>query len=79
MRICAFAGIAALSAGVGCVLGGPGEPGCSEDAECGDGYACRAGACFRESTGGAFVPPDAGDAGDVDDAGDMDASDGDAG
>ena len=61
MRIGAFAGIAAISAVVGCVLGGPDDPGCGEDAECGEGFACRAGACFRESTG-EVVAPDAGDA-----------------
>jgi len=68
MQICAFFGIAAASAAAGCVLGGPEDPGCSEDAECGEGFACRAGACFRESTGGAFVGVDAGDAGDASDA-----------
>ncbi len=50
----------------GCVLGAPEEGGCSEDAECGEGFSCRAGACFRETTGGAFVPPDAGDDADSD-------------
>lgn len=72
--------LAALSAVVGCVLGGPEEPGCTEDAECGAGFSCRAGACFREESRGGAVPSDAGDAStkdaDVDDGGDMnDASD----
>lgn len=49
-----------LAAFAGCVLGGSEEPGCSEDAECEEGFSCRAGACFKETTGGAFVPPDAG-------------------
>jgi hypothetical protein len=44
-----------------CVLGAPEDPGCSEDAECGGGYSCRAGACFRETSGATFVPVDAGD------------------
>lgn len=42
----------------GCVLGGPEAPGCAEDAECGEGYSCRAGACFMER--GAIAPADAG-------------------
>ncbi len=75
MRKGGLAWIAALSAGAGCVLGSPGEPGCTEDAECGEGFACRAGACFRENSGGALVPADAGD--DLLDGGDDggDASD----
>jgi Cys-rich repeat protein len=56
-------GLAALA---GCVLGEPVDPGCTEDAECGEGYVCRAGACFEEIPGGAFVPPDAGADADAD-------------
>ncbi|MEZ4301512.1 MAG: hypothetical protein R3B70_41645 [Polyangiaceae bacterium] len=43
-------GIAAVGAclAIGCVLGSPEEPGCAEDAECDDGFVCRAGACVRE-------------------------------
>jgi hypothetical protein len=44
----------------GCVLGSPEEPGCGEDAECDEGFSCRAGACFKEPAGGGFVPVDAG-------------------
>lgn len=55
--------IAALA---GCVLGEPEEPGCSEDAECGEGFSCRAGACFEETPGSAFVPSDAGADGALD-------------
>lgn len=62
-QIGAWTGLFAISVVVGCVLGDPGEPGCVEDADCGDGFACRAGACLRESTGGAFVPTDAGGTG----------------
>lgn len=49
-------GVAALA---GCVLGSPEPPGCAEDAECDDGFVCRAGACLEELTG-APVPQDAG-------------------
>jgi Cys-rich repeat protein len=66
--------VAWIAVVVGCVLGGPGKPGCSEDGDCAAGFVCRAGACFHESSGGAFVPADAGDAGDAGDA----ADDGDA-
>lgn len=61
MRFGGLVWIAALSAGAGCVLGSPGDPGCAEDAECGEGFSCRAGACFRENDGGAPAPADGGD------------------
>jgi hypothetical protein len=32
---------------VGCALGPAQDPGCLHDAECGDGYTCRNGACFE--------------------------------
>lgn len=71
MRRFIVLGLAAwIAALVGCVLGEAEEPGCVEDAECGEGYACRAGACFRELSGSPFVPADAGaDAADDGDAG----------
>jgi hypothetical protein len=54
-----------------CALGVEEEPGCRSDEACGEGYLCRAGACFRVTTG--LTPPqdssDAGDAGDADAAG----------
>lgn len=50
----------AVGAAAGCVLGEPEDPGCSEDAECDEGYFCRAGACFRETSGGGPAPKDAG-------------------
>lgn len=43
-----------------CVLGEPEDPGCVEDAECDEGYSCRAGACLEEVPGGPFVPADGG-------------------
>lgn len=49
----------------GCVLGGTEEPGCVEDAECGEGSSCRAGACFKEK-GGVVAPVDAGADADAD-------------
>jgi hypothetical protein len=35
---------------IGCALGPEDEPGCHEDAECGQGFACVAGACFRATS-----------------------------
>ncbi|MFO0593550.1 MAG: hypothetical protein U0441_38775 [Polyangiaceae bacterium] len=55
---------------------GPGEPGCDEDAECGEGFSCRAGTCFREESRGGGIITDAG--GSTSDAGAMDGG-GDAG
>jgi hypothetical protein len=58
------------SASGACALGGDEEPGCRDDAECGGDFVCRAGACFRVTTG--LLPPQdpaAGDAGDAGDAG----------
>jgi Cys-rich repeat protein len=49
----------------GCVLGGSEEPGCTEDAECGEGFSCRAGACFKERSG-VVAPADAGADADAD-------------
>lgn len=55
-----------------CALGSPDEPGCTEEAECEEGFVCRAGACIEKLP---FTPqpsdagtdgdaaPDAGDAG----------------
>ncbi len=63
--------LAALAALAGCVLGSPGDAGCTEDAECGEGFSCRAGACFREDNGGPKVAADGGD-----DAGDSGSGDG---
>ena len=40
-----------------CALGDE-EPGCRDDAECPDGFLCRAGACFRIAAGEG--PADAG-------------------
>jgi hypothetical protein len=45
-----------------CVVGS-GDPGCRSDAECDEGFTCRAGACFRLTTG-ASPPADPSDAGD---------------
>jgi hypothetical protein len=64
-----------------CALGEEDEPGCHADAECGGGFVCRAGACFRLTTG--LSPPqdpaedggDGGDAGDITDAGEAGPSD----
>jgi hypothetical protein len=47
---------------VGCALGPEREPGCQADADCGDGWFCRAGACFQTTTGG---PPPVVDGGDA--------------
>lgn len=55
-----ISGAAWLAALAGCVLGGSEDPGCHEDAECGEGFSCRAGACFEETLGGGFAPADAG-------------------
>ena len=75
-------GAAAFGAGIGLFLGlisglsacsiGEEEPGCQSDEACGEGYLCRAGACFRVTTG--LTPPkdpaDAGDGGDEGGSGD---------
>jgi hypothetical protein len=50
-----------LAAAVGCALGPEQEPGCHDDAECGAGFTCAAGACFRTTT--PRTPADAGAAG----------------
>ena len=52
---------ASLAAVVGCALGPEQEPGCHDAAECGAGFTCRAGACFRTTTDRS--PTDAGDGG----------------
>jgi Cys-rich repeat protein len=51
--------IAALlaAAAYGCTLGPEQPPGCQSDGDCGGGFTCRAGACFRD------VLPDGGDGG----------------
>jgi hypothetical protein len=46
---------AALALPLACVLGEEREPGCQRDDECGDGFVCRDGACFRFTTG--LSPP----------------------
>ena len=55
-----------LAGGSACVIGEDEEPGCKADEACGEGFLCRAGACFRVTTG--LTPPkdpaDAGDGGD---------------
>jgi hypothetical protein len=67
VRLLAVGVIALLNAAVGCAIGDEQEPGCHTDADCGGGSTCRAGACFRSTTG--LTPPvvnggDAGDGGD---------------
>ncbi len=57
-----------LAAAIGCALGTEQEPGCHVDAECGEGWTCRAGACFQATTGQPRPVVDGGDAGG-DDAG----------
>jgi hypothetical protein len=64
---------ALLGAALGCAIGPEQEPGCHDDAACGAGFTCRAGACLRTTTG--HTPPgddggDPGDSGDVGDGGD---------
>jgi hypothetical protein len=79
MRIGGLLWLAALAVFAGCVLGSPDDPGCTEDAECGEGFSCRGGACFRENHGGLPVPADAGADTDVlDGGGDADGGDRDA-
>jgi hypothetical protein len=51
-----------LTVTVGCVLGSEHEPGCQVDADCGDGWFCRAGACFQTTTGRSLPVVDGGDA-----------------
>jgi hypothetical protein len=53
---------AAITVAVGCALGPEQEPGCHHDAECGEGFTCRAGACFRTTTDRSSPATDAGDA-----------------
>lgn len=57
--------VCGIAAAAGCVLGSPEPPGCAEDAECEEGFVCRAGACLEELTG-APLPQDAGADGDAD-------------
>jgi hypothetical protein len=54
---------AGAPATLACAIGPEQEPGCHVDAECGDGGACRAGACFHTTTG--QTPPSVADAGDT--------------
>jgi hypothetical protein len=64
-RLLGFAFVGGMAAAAGCVLGSPEAPGCAEDAECEDGFVCRAGACMRELTG-TPPPEDAGADADAD-------------
>jgi hypothetical protein len=58
-----------LAAAIGCAIGAEQEPGCHVDADCGAGFTCAAGACFRTTTGLTDPVLDGGDAGDADDSG----------
>jgi hypothetical protein len=54
-----------LGVAVGCTVGSEQEPGCQTDADCGAGWTCAAGACFRATTGlsladGGDAAPDGG-------------------
>lgn len=49
----ALALIGLAAAAIGCALGDEQEPGCHGDGECGGGFVCRAGACFRDTAGDA--------------------------
>jgi hypothetical protein len=55
---------------VACALGEPEDPGCQANVDCGEGFTCRAGACFR-LVGEPSPPPDtsAEDAGDAAESG----------
>jgi hypothetical protein len=57
-----------IAGAIGCAIGPEQEPGCHVDAECGEGWTCRAGACFRTTTDRSS--PSVVDAGDAGDAGD---------
>lgn len=59
---------APLILAIGCAIGPEQDPGCHVDAECGTGWTCRAGACFRDTTDRTNPSVDAGDAGDMGDA-----------
>jgi hypothetical protein len=64
-----FVALCTLTIGcaIGCAIGTEQEPGCHVDAECGEGWTCRAGACFRTTTDrSSSSVVDAGDAGDGD-------------
>ncbi|MFT3774887.1 MAG: hypothetical protein QM820_56790 [Minicystis sp.] len=54
---------AALLTALGCALGPEAGSGCRDDAECDDGFTCRAGACFQATTGGS--PPETDGGADV--------------
>lgn len=43
--------LALALAAIGCALGAEEAPGCHDDAECGGGFVCRAGACFSAEEG----------------------------
>jgi hypothetical protein len=66
--VAAFCGLLAAAA-IGCAIGAEQEPGCQADADCGDGWTCRAGACFRTTTGRTDPIVDGGDGGDADGGG----------
>ncbi len=55
-----------LAAAAGCAIGAEQEPGCHADADCGDGWLCRAGACFETTTGRSSPVADGGDGGGQD-------------
>jgi hypothetical protein len=65
------AALGGCALGSGCTLGEEQAPGCRVDHpnDCGAGYTCREGVCFRPTTG--LTPPDA----SASDAGASDASD----
>jgi hypothetical protein len=46
-----------ILAAIGCAVGPEQEPGCHGDTDCGEGWICRAGACFQAT-------PDVADGGD---------------
>jgi hypothetical protein len=57
-----------IGAGGVCALGEEEEPGCRDDALCGEGYVCRGGACFRITTGLSTPDPGEEEAGSASDA-----------
>lgn len=60
-RIAGATAIALVMVAIGCALGPEQEPGCQRDADCGEGFVCSAGACFRTTTERSLPSTDAGD------------------